>query len=61
MTLSVNRVGVACCGNCGSELESSVKLVEQVYGHLSPNHKRLAVDRLGASYHLHIEGATDAV
>lgn len=35
---------------------SSVKLVEQIYGHLSPNHKRIAIDRLATSYHLQIEG-----
>jgi integrase len=31
---------------------SGIKLVEQTYGHLSPNHKRLAVDRLGTAYKL---------
>lgn len=38
---------------------SGIKLVEQTYGHLSPNHKRLAVDRLGTAYKLNIEGVTE--
>jgi integrase len=37
---------------------SGIKLVEQTYGHLSPNHKRLAVDRLGTAYKLDLETAT---
>lgn len=32
-----------------------ILLVEQTYGHLSPNHKRMAIDRLGA-YNLGLEG-----
>jgi integrase len=38
---------------------SGIKLVEQTYGHLSPNHKRLAMDRLGTSYNLGLEGVTE--
>lgn len=36
----------------------TIALVETTYGHLSPNHKRMALDRLGASYKLDIEGVS---
>jgi integrase len=34
---------------------SGIKQVEQTYAHLSPNHQRLAVDRLGTAYKLELE------
>jgi integrase len=38
---------------------STIKMVQETYGHLSPNHKRLAVDRLGQSYQLRVEATED--
>lgn len=38
---------------------STIKQVEDTYGHLSPNHKRLAMDRLGQSYQLGLDVTTE--
>jgi len=40
---------------------SDTKQVEETYGHLSPNHKRIAIDRLAQSYQLGLEATSKTI